>query len=408
MAKHALNAARMKERNYRRFFRELRIKPMTRAQVARRMGLTRASTSIIAEDMISTEILLEGPRTHKGRYTSKALFWNKDFFYVGGINLARDIITVGLTDFCGNMLDSIAFPTQEYTLGQDAADRAAQYLEEMIRLHKPVGKLLGIGVSSPGPLDTKSGIILDPPYSFDLFRNFPISQHLRERFKCDVVLENDANALALAERCYGLQDRYEHFLELMVDMGIGASLILDGKLHKGPAGFGNGFGHTSININGPRCECGNTGCVEIYASIPSIVGAAQKVDPALDSWRSIVDSAYAGQASALKILHREASYLATVIVNASNVLDIRAVIIAGDTVLYRPNMLLQEVEREVNRRITSRSERSILILPSQIPHNPKVLSCINLMVEKYMERPFVFSNSARYANTNRRETVVHL
>jgi predicted NBD/HSP70 family sugar kinase len=391
MAKAALNAARMKERNYRRFLRELRINPMTRSQMARIMGITRSATSLIAEDMLSTGIITEGSLSQDGKNTTKALSWNKDYFHVAGINLGRDTVTTGITDFCGNVFDSISFPTSDCSTPKKVLDRAAQYIVQMIATHKPAGKLLGIGIASPGPLDTKAGIIMDPPY-FDLFHNTPVAQPLREMFRCDAVLENDANALALAEKCYGLADRYERFLELMVDIGIGASLILDNKLNKGPTGFGNGFGHTSIDINGPRCVCGNIGCLEMYASIPCIVETAKAADPSLNSWRVIVDRAYAEDRVALDILHIEARYLATVIVNASNVLDIQAVVFSGDYVLYRPTMLLELVENEVNKRVTSRGERTIEILPSQIPSEPKVLACTNLTIDRYLERPFIFSN----------------
>lgn len=390
----ALNAARMKERNYTRFLSELRITPMTRAQIARQMGLTRAATSLIAEDMLSTGIIQEGTYSHKGRQTSKALSWNRDAFHIAGINLGRDAITAGISDFCGNVFDSLSFPTSECKTAQDAIDRASRYIKEMLETHRPAGAFLGIGVASPGPLDTKAGVVLDPPY-FNLMQNVPVADMLRDIFKCDVVLENDANALAMAEKSYGLMDRYERFLELMVDMGIGASLILDGKLNKGPAGFGNGFGHTSIQMNGPRCDCGNNGCVEMYAAIPRIVEAAKSLDPTLSNWRIIVDRAYAGDSTALEIVNSEARYLATVIVNASNALDIQAVIFAGDHILYRPTMILEAIEAEVNRRITSRSERSIHILPSQIPNNAKVLACTNIIIEKYLQRPFMFSNTMR-------------
>lgn len=397
MAQKALNSSRMKERNYRRFFRELRLRPMTRAEVARQMGLTRAATSLIAEDMISTGIVQEGPMTYEGRYSSKAICWNKDFYHVAGINLGRDSVKVGVTDFCGKVIDSVSFPTWECENGAAVIDRASNLLSQIIERYKPAGSLLGIGLASPGPLDTKAGIILNPPH-FEILWNCPVAPKFRDRFHCDIVLENDANSLALAERTYGFQDRFRNYLELLVDVGIGASLILDGKLHKGPAGFGNGLGHTSINIDGPKCDCGNNGCVEMYASITRIVEAAKKADPALVSWRAVVDAANMGMQAARDILNSEARYLAAAIVSASNLLDIEAVIFAGENVLYRPEMLLQAVEAQVNQRIAFRNERSIVILPSQIPDNAKVLSCTNLVIEKYMERPFVFSGSARYGH----------
>ncbi|MDR1321767.1 MAG: ROK family protein [Gracilibacteraceae bacterium] len=399
METHGLNAARMKERNYRRFINALRFKPMTRAQMGREMGLTRAATGVIAENLIFAGVIREGPLHYQGQYSSKALFWNKDFCHIGGINLGRDSIKAGLADFSGNVLDSRHIPISECCSGPDAIHRISLCLEQMLEARKPAGRFLGIGVASPGPLNTESGTILKPP-SFDLMWNCPVSSLLSDRFHCDVVLENDANALAMAERWYGLNGKYDRFMELLVDTGVGAALILDGRLYIGSAGFGNGFGHTSIDMNGPRCVCGNNGCVEMYAAIPRIAEAAKKTDPSLDSWRAIVDAACDGEALALQALNNEAQYLALLIVNASNVLNIQAVVFAGEQVLYRPALLLATVEQEVNRRIAASGERSIAILPSQIPDNAKILSCTNLMAEKYLEQPFMFSDAVKQSESD--------
>ena len=390
----ALNAARMKERNYLRFFNELRFTPMTRAQLARHMDLTRAATSLIADDLLSTGIIKEGPSA-SGRQSTKVLSWNAEAAYLAGIFISRDSISVGLSDLCGNIFDSQSFSLAGVVSAAEALNVASDYLGDMVALHISTERLMGIGVASPGPLNTYLGVILDPP-NFEIFHDFAAAHFLRDRFKCDVVLENDANALALAERCHGSSVGCDRFLELLVDTGIGASLMLDGRLVNGPSGLGNGFGHTSININGPKCDCGNNGCIEMYASIPRIIEMSKQLDPQLNSWQAVVNRAYAGDVTAREVVHTEASYLATLVVNASNVLDIQAVIFAGDHILYRPDMILEEIGHEVNKRITSRAGRSIQILASQLPPAAKALSSANLIVEKYLERPFIFSNKTRF------------
>jgi len=399
MVKKALNAARMKERNYSRFFRELRLRHMTRAQVARAMGLTRSSTSIIAEEFISAGIILEGSNSQNEQHRSKDLFWNKDYCYVGGIRLNRDAIHVGICDLCGTLIDSTSFPVDECETGVETIIKTGKLIQQMINKNNPSGSLLGVGVAAPGPLDAKSGIVLDPPY-FDLMHNVPVTPLLRDLLKCEIILENDANALALAEQCYGIQNRYDRFLKLIVDTGIGASLILDGKLIVGPSGLGNGFGHASINIGGIKCPCGNEGCLEMYAAIPRIVEAARKADPTLTSWKIITDRAYTGDLTAMDVLRSEARYLAAIIVSASNVLDIQAVIIDGEYVLYRPTILFKEMEKEVNKRVTSRSARTIEILPSQILGNANVLSSTNLVIERFIEQPFKYMKNELLSNVS--------
>jgi predicted NBD/HSP70 family sugar kinase len=386
----ALNSSRMKERNYQRFFSELRARPMTRAQLARQMDVTRASTSLIADDLLSKGLIIEGSSNNNDRQSTKVLSWNSQAAYSAAICILRDRIVVGVSDLCGNVHDQFSFSILEMQSADQAIDTACASLKQILKDTALPGTFLGIGITSPGPLDTGVGTILNPPF-FDLFNNYHITDRLKEDFDCDLVLENDTNALALAEKVQGGTVKYDRILELLVDIGIGAALILDGKLIVGPSGFGNGFGHTSININGPKCECGNIGCVEMYASIPRIVSVAQKLDASLSSWHSIVDMSYMGNGPALEVLYTEAGYLATLIVNVSNALDIEAVFLTGEQVLYRPKMILKIIADEVNKRIASREERSVLILPSQLPTDPVVKSGSNLIIEKYLERPFIFS-----------------
>ena len=399
MAKQGLNATRMKERNYARFLRELRLKQMTRAQIARAMGLTRATTSIIAEDFISAGIVTEGYYDISEQKKSKALSWNKDYCYMAGVSLGRETIHAGLCDFHGNVIDSASIRSADHESGEETVILAGNLIQQMIKKNNPAGTFLGVGVASPGPLDDRAGVVLDPP-EFNLMHDTPVAELLCDILHCDVVLENDANALALAECCFGIQNRYERFLELFVDMGVGASLILDGKLIDGPSGFGNGFGHTSIIIDGLSCPCGNEGCLEMYAAIPRIVEAASKVDPTLTSWQTITDRAYMGDKAALDVIRDQARYLASVIVSARNALDIQAVILTGEFVLYRPTILIMEIEKEVNRRIASRSARMIEILSSQIIGNAMLISSANLVIERFLLRPFIFMNEGRLPNVS--------
>jgi len=394
MAKKGLNATRMKERNYARFIRELRLKQATRAQIARVMGLTRSATSIIAEELISTGIVSEVSFSHNEERKTKELSWNKEYSYSAGVSLGRENIYIGLCDFCGNVIDSLRIQTADCVAGEETIKLIGNTILQMIKKNKPAGKFLGVGVAAPGPLDEHTGVVLDPP-EFDLIHDIPVAELLRDILHCDIALENDANALALAECCYGIQNRYERFLELFVDMGVGASLILDGKLVAGPSGLGNGFGHTSIIIDGLSCPCGNEGCLEMYAAIPHIVNAAIKIDPTLTSWQIITDQAYLGDSAALDVISSQARYLASMIVTARNALDIQAVILTGETILYRPTLLMMEIEKEVNRRIASRSAQRIEIIPSQIIGNAMLISSVNLVIERFMNQPFVFMKEGR-------------
>ncbi|MHB1394835.1 MAG: ROK family protein [Clostridia bacterium] len=385
--KAALNASRMKSKNYRRILEEIRVSPKSRSELARQMGLTRAAISVIVDSLIQMDILVEGDvitLKTRGR-SSTELRWNKDAFYSVGISLQRKIITVELTDFCGNLLavSEIKLYTYATEDKESLLDRIEDIIDNFIKHIKPSGEFLGIGISSPGPFDLHTGIILNPP-NFEFLHNTPIVERLKEKFHCRVIIENDANACALAELRYGTKTKFDSFLLLDINEGVGSGLILKGKMNKGVMGYGNELGHITIELDGPKCQCGNYGCAELYSSIPNIVAQAKALDDRLTSWKTIVEFAFSGVPTALEILKREAKYIATMAVTAINILDIQAVVLTGQ-IAYHPDLLISMIEAEVNDRIFARLSRTVKVLPSQITRNSQALLGSNLLIENYLE-----------------------
>src|SRR5699024_5288536 len=126
-------------------------------------------------------------------------------------------------------------------------------------------KILGIGISAPGPVDSSSGVILTPP-NLEGANNLDITKLLEDRYKLSTILEVDANASALAEQWFGAVDLNKDILYIYNDQGLGGSLIINTRMYKG---FGNGageIGHMTVDLDGPQCSCGNYGCLEILSS----------------------------------------------------------------------------------------------------------------------------------------------
>lgn len=397
MKKAALNAARMKSRNYRRILDEIRISPASRSELARRIGLTRAAVSVIVDSLLQMNILVEGDVINlktRGR-SSTELRWNKDAFYSVGISLQRKKITVELTDFCGNLLAVSEIKLYTYATEDKEAllERIEDIIANFIKQIKPSGEFLGIGISSPGPFDLQTGMILNPP-NFEFLHYTPIVERLREKFNCMVIMENDANACALVELRYGTKGTFDSFLLLDINEGVGSGLILNGKLNKGVMGHGNEIGHVTIAMDGPKCQCGNYGCAELYSSIPNIVAQAKALDERLTSWKTIVEFAYSGDPAALKVLQREAKYIATMAVTAINILDIQAVVLTGQIAIH-PELLLSMIDTEVNDRIFTRLSRKVKVLRSQVTRNSHALLGSNLMIENYLED---LSNAVSFDN----------
>lgn len=378
-----LNATEMKSFNRRRILEHLRTQSTSRAELSRMTGLTRSAISLIVDGLLGDDILREGCE-QGGRVGRKSvsLVINPLAFYSIGLTISRGHYAVGLVDFGGTIQKRISKPLDPHMSVLDTLELIAKEAEMLLRTHALPGRLLGMGITAPGPLDVKRGMILHSPH-FEKWSDVSIVDFFSTRIPGTILLENKANAMALAEKTFCMKGKYDSFLELVIDTGVGAGLIIEGDLYKGGTGFGNEFGHTCINMNGPRCDCGNFGCAQLYASIPNLLAAVSRKNPELDSWERIADFSMSGNPAASAALEMEAEYLAGIIVNAVNILDMEAVVLSGD-ITYHPDELNNKITRKVNDRFIGRETRQIKILSSLLTGHPAILSSANLVLENYV------------------------
>jgi glucokinase len=132
----------------------------------------------------------------------------------------------------------------------------------------------GIGLCSPGPLDPKTGIVLNPP-NLPCWRNFPLAAKTEQAFGVLARVDNDANAAGLAEALWGSGIGYANVFYATLGTGIGAGIVFDRKIYHGRTGSAAEGGHVTIDYNGPTCGCGKRGCIEAFASGPAIARRAQ-------------------------------------------------------------------------------------------------------------------------------------
>lgn len=382
----ALNASRMKNRNYRRVLEELRISPFSRSELARRMGLTRAAISLIVDALLVGNVLVEGDTVASksaGRAPTQ-LHWNPDAYYCVGVVIRRGYFGVGLYNFAGQTIHlerrDIAPP---FDSTKTIIAEICHMIDKFIATHRPKGAFLGIGVGAPGPLNGELGII-ENPTNLHILHKAPIVDTLKDRYHCPAILANDASAHALAELCLGVKDTYDSFLVIEVTGGIGGGLVLEGRPVTGTLGNGNEIGHTTINVFGERCQCGNTGCAELYANMDVMVAKAKARDSRLDSWESIVDQALAGMPLALDVIREEAGYLATLAVNMLNAFKLDAIIFNGRNICYQPETLLAMVREQIPGRLLIKEEREVDIIVSTLPEDADALSAANLAVDHYL------------------------
>lgn len=214
--------------------------------------------------------------------------------YVIGVDIGGTKIATGLITKDGKLKKKVILPTLSSKGMKASLGQVYRSVEELMELSKVKMKdVAGIGVCAPGPLDPVKGIVHNPP-NLKGWKEVPLAELLRRKFRKKVKLENDANAAGMAEAIWGAAKGFKNVFYVTVSTGIGTAIIIDGNIYHGKNGMAGEGGHCTINYDGKDevCGCGNVGCIERLASGPGTVkGLVKKLkkNPALKT--SITDLA---------------------------------------------------------------------------------------------------------------------
>lgn len=189
-----------------------------------------------------------------------------------GVDIGGTKVAVGIVDGDGKILAQGRRPMIANGTAEAALDAVTGAIDSMISTAP--GEVSSIGICAPGPLEPKSGIVLNPP-NVRCWRNFPLAAEIRAKYKIPVKVDNDANAAALAETRWGAARGFRYVFYATLGTGIGTGIVLDGAIYHGKTGSAGEGGHVSIDYRGPLCACGKRGCIEVLAAGPAISKRAQ-------------------------------------------------------------------------------------------------------------------------------------
>lgn len=240
--------------------------PISRIELAKITGLTKMSVSNLVAELIVENLVEETgvANTSVGRKPI-GLEVCKNAAVILGVYISRDEIHTFAGDLSGNILCN-NYKTIESATRDTLPEMIMELLDNIIEQVSSF-QIIGMGISSVGPLDYKRGIILNPP-NFHNIHDLDLVSILKNKYKMQVFIDNDMNTSGLAEKYFGKAKNLKNFIYMGVTNGIGAGIIIDHKLYAGDQGFSGEIGHITVNIDGLQCTCGNTGCLEMYASLP--------------------------------------------------------------------------------------------------------------------------------------------
>ena len=340
------------------------------------MGLTRAWISMIADELLADGILEERPQltAQRGRAPTP-LALRSDAYFAGCAAISRSGCRIGIVNIGGDVLAEKEIRTDCAEGGSEKLALLADALEKMLAdAGLPENRLLGVGVSAPGPLDAEEGRILNPP-RFDAWHGVDLVTPLKARLGIPVYLANLATACAVY--CHHRPETADsdNFLLLIVNEGgVGSGIISQGKLLHSAGRFTSELGHVSIDYRGRPCSCGNTGCLEMYAAIPRIL---EEAGGRYTSWRDAVDR------GADDVIRREAQYLAAGIAAAVNMINVDTVLLAGD-ILYGFDRISAEISAELSGRLLPPGASSLRILPAPSGAGIDILCAGDIVFSRFL------------------------
>jgi N-acetylglucosamine repressor len=286
-----INRDVQKEANLALVIRALHADPAaTRVGLARATGLKQATITKIVRQLQQWDLVSQTTRQHApmGR-KPMGLALNADKFLLGAVRVNRFYLSCAVCDLAGRVRVMAQKPNRP-EMGAAAALQALKALvgETLARADRPV---IGLGAALPGPFNARTKRITLMS-GFPGWADIDIERGLSEAAGVPVFLEHDANCGALAELWYGAHRRDENLLYIVCDRGVGAGLITGGAIYHGANGYSGEIGHASIDFAGPLCECGNRGCLELYASSEALKQTYARSRPAAPGAASQLDTAF--------------------------------------------------------------------------------------------------------------------
>jgi glucokinase len=301
---------------------------------------------------------------------------------LGGTKIAAALIAPD-----NRVMDRTHSPTLVSEGLQPVVDRIFAMIDRLLsQCTTDAAQLDGIAIAAAGAIDTDKGLITSSP-NLPGWSNVPLRDMVRERYGVDSCLVNDANAAALAEHRLGAGRGTNNLIYLTVSTGIGGGIIVNGELYSGISGCAGELGHMTIDANGPECDCGNVGCLEVFASGKAVAGEAKRrikqggqsrltdiVSGNLEgiTAEKVAMAAQGGDRLAMEVISRAAGYLGVGMVNLVNIFNPEMIVVGGG-LSKMGELLLGPARQVVKQRVFPLCAGAVRIVTAELGDDAGVL-----------------------------------
>lgn len=362
-----------------------------RAEIARLTGLSPATVSGIAAELIQENLVFEKETgDSSGGRRPIMLAINPHGGCVVGIKVMEDHAIGALTDLEATPLGKLSYPFSDIS-----PEGVAQALSELVAelLHateSPAPNLMGIGVGLAGIVDSGQGLVRQSP--FFGWNDVPLRELIQSKVNVPVYVDNDVNTLAFAERWFGAGRGINDFLVVTIGRGIGLGIVVNGQFHHGTRGSAGEIGHTVVHPGGELCACGKRGCLEMYASEPAMLRQATesyrqgKLSVLPKTPEEMIALANQGETIIQEIFAQSGHLLGQSIANLINIFNPERILINGEGV-RAGNWLFDPMQAAIDEHTMPSLRQDVSILVEPLGDDAWARGAASLVLHELFESP---------------------
>ncbi|MGA5411692.1 ROK family transcriptional regulator [Streptomyces lavendulocolor] len=353
---------------------------LTQAEIARSTGLSAATVSNIVRELKDGGTVEVTPTSAGGR-RARSVSLSGDAGIVIGVDFGHTHLRVAVGNLAHQVLAEESEPLDVDASSEEGFDRAEALVKRLIAATGiSQDKVVGVGLGVPGPIDVSSGT-LGSTAILPGWTGINPSEELAGRLGVPVYVDNDANLGALGELVWGGGRGVRDLAYIKVASGVGAGLVIDGQIYRGPGGTAGEIGHITLDESGPVCRCGNRGCLETFTAARYVLPLLQPSHGPHLTMERVVQLAREGDPGCRRVIGDVGRHIGSGVANLCNLLNPSRVVLGGD-LAEAGELVLGPIRDSVSRYAIPSAARQLSVAPGALGGRAEVLGALALVLSE--------------------------
>ena len=294
-----------------------------------------------------------------------------------GIDVGGSKTVVALVNTHGQILKSMKFPTPH---------NKEKFLKKVVNAIEDVSygrEISGIGAGIAGPVDRDNGIVLEVP-NIKGWKNVKLKAVLQKHFKVPIYIDNDLNAMALAENYFGAGRNSKSLILISLSSGVGGGIMIDRQPYYSSDGIAGEIGHVTLDERGPKCGCGKRGCIETFLNRKAIMRRAKKYKLRGKTPLDIYNLAIKGNKKAKKVFDETAHYLGIALANIVNIFNPDTIVLVGG--IANADIMYPKAKREMKKRTFSKAGKNVRVVHTKLTDDVGAIGAASLVFKTFGDK----------------------